>query len=250
MADRLKSQRRFNEAHAGTKGRVIRLKPSHPAVRHGRPLFNRSYHPDERPRVLVSGFNSKKIGKVVTKGRMKGFPIYTLTLEERRTCPRTCHHWADCYGNHMHFAKRIQYGPDLEVALDIDLALLQRNHPRGFLVRLHVLGDFYSTRYVDRWRRWLKAFPALHVFGYTAWPETTSIGSAVRQIAADHRGRFAVRHSLAPGRTPEDDPFWAVSVSTDMDGAITCPAQTGGTDCCATCALCWSTDRPIRFLDH
>jgi hypothetical protein len=28
------------------------------------------------------------------------------------------------------------------------------------------------------------------------------------------------------------------------------PAQTGKTDCCATCALCWHSDRTIAFLRH
>jgi len=32
--------------------------------------------------------------------------------------------------------------------------------------------------------------------------------------------------------------------------AIACPAQTGGTDCCATCALCWNSQRSISFRRH
>src|SRR5262249_24811065 len=35
----------------------------------------------------------------------------TLTLEERATCPTTCRHWRDCYGNKMHRAQRWQRGP-------------------------------------------------------------------------------------------------------------------------------------------
>jgi hypothetical protein len=31
---------------------------------------------------------------------------------------------------------------------------------------------------------------------------------------------------------------------------VVCPAQTGKTDCCATCALCWHSDRTIAFLRH
>ena len=36
---------------------------------------------------------------------------------------------------------------------------------------------------------------------------------------------------------------------TDPD-AILCPAQTGATDCCATCALCWHSPRSIAFRRH
>ena len=32
--------------------------------------------------------------------------------------------------------------------------------------------------------------------------------------------------------------------------AIICPAQTGATDCCATCALCWNSVRSIAFRRH
>ncbi len=50
---------------------------------------------------LKSGGNNRKIGGVILKGHWKGFPIYGLTLEERATCPTSCHHWRSCYGNRM-----------------------------------------------------------------------------------------------------------------------------------------------------
>ena len=31
--------------------------------------------------------------------------MYTVTLEERATCPKTCKHWYDCYGNTAHSPK-------------------------------------------------------------------------------------------------------------------------------------------------
>lgn len=33
-------------------------------------------------------------------------------------------------------------------------------------------------------------------------------------------------------------------------GAVVCPVQTERTDCCGTCALCWSTPKTIAFLRH
>ncbi len=36
----------------------------------------------------------------------------------------------------------------------------------------------------------------------------------------------------------------------DDPQSIPCPAQTGATDCCATCALCWQSDRSIAFKRH
>jgi hypothetical protein len=55
---------------------------------------SRVFDPDEVQRVLKDGHQSRKIGKFVTKGKMRGFPIFTLTLEERATCPRSCLAWA------------------------------------------------------------------------------------------------------------------------------------------------------------
>jgi hypothetical protein len=108
------------------------------------------------------------LGKKVRKGKYKGFPIVTLTLEERKTCPSSCAHWSDCYGNNMPFATRYDVGPEFENMLELELKELQRKYPNGFLVRLHILGDFYSVSYVAKWAKWLTMFPALHIYGYTA----------------------------------------------------------------------------------
>lgn len=229
-------------------GRGVVLGPLSPAYRHGRSLFpSRVFDVDEVHRVLKDGHQSRKIGAVVMKGHRRGWPIYTLTLEERATCPRDCAAWGICYGNNMQAAERIVAGDALVGALSRELAELQQRHAGGFLVRLHVLGDFYGVAYVDAWARALDAFPALHVFGFTARdPEADPIGIAIATQAALRWDRFAIRFSGRPGRHGasrllEDVP--------DPD-AIACPAQTGATDCCATCALCWQSDRSIGFRRH
>lgn len=216
-----------------------------PAWRYGRTIFaSRVFDPVEVARVLKDGHQSRKIGKFVTKGRRKGWPIFTLTLEERATCPRSCAAWGFCYGNSMQAAERISAGPELETALWRELEALQVLHPGGFMVRLHVLGDFYSAEYVDLWERALSAFPALHVFGFTARLEG-AIHERLWQLAGDQWERFAVRFSGLRG------PSMASQLRPDEDPeAIVCPAQTGATDCCATCALCWHSTKSIAFERH
>lgn len=236
--------RRHGSIAPGARG--VTLPAYHPAYSSGRTMFpSRVFDADEVDRVLKTGHQSRKIGKTVAKGHRKGWPIFTLTLEERATCPRTCEAWAGCYGNNMQAAERITPGHALEVALIGELAALQRKHPAGFMVRLHVLGDFYSTEYVALWAAAIEACPALHVFGFTARLPGTEIGDALWQLAGNHWARFAVRFSGMRGETmasqlvPDEDPM-----------AILCPAQTGATDCCATCALCWQSDRSIAFRRH
>jgi hypothetical protein len=159
---------------------------------------------------------------------------------------RSCELWNSCYGNRMPWSIRNVHGPALLVKLFAELLGLQDRNPIGFVVRLHVLGDFYSVEYVEFWRLALNAFPALRVFGYTARDD--EIGAALRQLSLDSWDRFAIRSS---GAKLADVPA-AIVVRTEADAgnAIVCPAQTGKTDCCATCGLCWHSKRPIAFIQH
>lgn len=239
------TQRRFDAVDA--RGSRFRMPDSHPALAEGRTLFRgRVYDAAAVPRLLVSGVNSGKIGKVVTKGRWRGFPIFTLTLEERKTCPRSCTEWRTCYGNSMNWARRVATGPEFERRLWAELSELQRRRPRGFVVRLHVLGDFYSTDYVELWAAALDAFPALRVFGYTARDPKSDIGWALREILGAEPARFAMRFS---GLDAPTDGSVVIERGAPTTHVI-CPAQTGGTDCCATCAFCWHSDRTVAFWRH
>ena len=240
-------QRRFlGRAHDERTAPLV-LKPHHPAYREGSTIYGATVRPAmEVERLLKSGEHSRKVGGEVTKGRWRGFPLVTLTLEERETCPRSCAQWASCFGNHMHMATRIADDGTLTRRLFGELAALNVRHPRGFGVRLHVLGDFYSLEYVAFWREMLELLPALHVFGFTARAPGEPIGDVLQAIRTDHRARFAVRTSGAGGGTGGAE---VVDRPEEATG-ILCPAQRDPHRCCATCALCWQSDRTITFLRH
>lgn len=161
----------------------------------------------------------------------------------------------------MPFARRWRHGPDLELRLEREVAALGRDHPGGFAVRLHSLGDFYSVRYVRMWRGLLESGTALHVFGYTARIDAMAdeVAYELALLVRDYWTRldvprFAVRFSNAPifarSTTTIESP-----VQKPVD-AVICPAQYVSTPaakkaaCCADCALCWDTDRRIAFLRH
>ena len=91
-----------------------------------------------------------------------------LTLEERATCPASCHAFDYCYGNSMHYARRVKHGTRFELRLIDEVAALADQHRQGFVIRLHVLGDFYSEHYAKVWTELLARVPALRVYGYTA----------------------------------------------------------------------------------
>lgn len=218
----------------------------------GRSVFYRNgvKAPDKKP--LVSGHSNAKIGRDVRKGRLfRGYWIYTLTLEERATCPRSCFHWDTCYGNNMPFAKRVDHTDHraLQQAI-VDQLYIELNKAgrAGVLVRLHALGDFFSVEYVRFWERLLEHWPRLAVFGYTAWKLNTEIGCEVARVKGRHGRRFAIRWS--DGWGAEDCAVPITFESDCPDNAFVCPEQTGRTAACATCGLCWNSTKNVAFLEH
>jgi hypothetical protein len=241
--------------------RVSNHNPNHPAFVEGRTFYpSRVRDASDVSMLLKPGAYSAKLGRSVEKGAWVGMPIFSLTLEERATCPRSCALWLSCYGNGMPLAARHAPGRSLVVRLRSELGALQHLHPKGFVVRLHVLGDFYSKEYVSQWLGFLDKYPALRVFGYTAWPRTSPIGSAIADLTSQLWDRFAIRWSSHPG--PQGTVVltkWSRAIADKVRreqmerNTVICPAQTGSTRSCASCGLCWSPaarDKTIAFILH
>lgn len=270
--------REFGSSEGAIRGEAIRLqlhsparpelvaglRPDHPALAERRSLFPKAVVDPPPPKswgaalnegghVLKSGANQRKLGSIVTKGAWRGMPIFSLSLEERATCPADCANWASCYANAMPFATRYRHGPQLERSLEADLAGLQHRFPAGFVVRCHLVGDFYSVEYLNLWSGWLDRFPALHVFGYTAWDWLTDIGAAVAVLAFQRWDRFAVRLSSREPGIMRAVTVWEVPDKRTSGSVIPCPAQTGGAKGCGECGLCWSPaarTKTIAFIAH
>lgn len=229
------------------------------AVQAGRSIFHRN---GVKPvsafkNLLVSGHSNVKIGRDVRKGLFKGYWIYTLSFEERASCPRTCHHWATCYGNNMPYAKRIDHRDLLtltdKLAAEIEHFTTMRSR-RGMLVRLHALGDFFSESYVWFWQAMLERFPTLACYGYTAHAPDSDIGRAIATVKRLYGRRFAIRWSN--GGLDADCTVPAQPGVEKVENAFICPEQMDLADAkgrailCATCALCWSTTKNVAFMEH
>lgn len=239
-------QRRDPRGPSHGKKRMFTMHEDSPAVLENRTRYPHMVGQHAWP-PLKSGYNNTKIGKTITKGRWAGMPIYTLTLEERATCG-PCAHKLDCYGNSMVYAARQKHGPELIDHLRLNLWELNEDKPDGFMVRLHVLGDFYSIEYVRSWMHWIDIFPALHIYGYTARQPHTPIGMEILKMMARYPDRVAMRFSDGGDKLD-----CTVSIEREEDApkdAIVCPAQTDKVACCATCALCWDTRKNIAFISH
>jgi hypothetical protein len=206
--------------------------------------------PSAMKSLLVSGHSNVKIGRDVRKGKLRGYWIFTLSLEERATCPRSCAHWSDCYGNNMPFAKRVDHtAADFLSWLEADLVReLATRGRRGVLVRLHALGDFYAPEYVSFWDRMLREHKNLALYGYTARMADTPIGTLLHELNQAYGHRCMIRFS--DGGYREMSTVGIVEESACPPGAFVCPEQTGKTLGCGTCGACWGTTKNVAFLAH
>lgn len=246
---KVKSARR-NASH-GKVGKPMTLRPDHKAIVGGATLFpNRVKTPDMSDMLFKSGKNNRKIGSHVTKGMWAGMPVYTLTLEERATCFTGCEHWADCYGNHMQWPTRWKAGPELERSITNQLDTLSRKHPGGYVIRLHVLGDFPTRQYVQVWAHAIEQHSALNVYGYTRWPKSSPQGKLIDFFNKEHPTRWRIRWSERGGEMGTTTTKDTTARGRVAEGVV-CPAQTEGDEVsCGSCGLCWNSSEPIVFINH
>jgi len=221
------------------------LSHDHKAIQNMTTLYQKNvFNPKTYKFNILKPSKNKKLGKKITKGRWKGMKFYTLALVERETCDPNCEHLEDCYGNNMPFAHRFIANKWLLIRMKPELDDLDRKHPLGYVIRLHILGDFYSVEYVQWWGEQLDNRPALKIYGYSRCHPGDPIGDAIKGLRDKHPDRFKIRFSNLL-----DDPLSANS-ETLTDKGITCPVQLEKTPSCGTCGLCWATPKPIRFLSH
>lgn len=196
--------------------------------------------------MLKPGANNKKLGAVVKTGPLTGAVMYSLSLEERKTCPRSCLLWNECYGNNMPFAHRYDHAhPSFQHHLARAVNEVCDTHKR-VLIRLHVLGDFFSTGYVAFWDDLLASRHELHLFGYTAHAQDSDIGGALHRMSVMYGWhRCAIRFSGldAPHRAANAD-------VNELADHFTCPEQLGRVKSCAACGACWNGDQSVRFIPH
>jgi hypothetical protein len=148
----------------------------------------------------------------------------------------------------MMFAHRIEHGPELEKRIKSEVEELCGTY-RGVIIRLHVLGDFYSEMYVMLWGQLLAKYSNLAIWGFTGHSPKSLIGKTIGWVRAKFGDRFAVRFSNAPKYK-----FSANSADLfkpEKNKSVICPEQTGATESCATCTICWAAkDMQVLFMTH
>lgn len=204
--------------------------------------------------VLKSMDANRKMGagtNIISKGKYRGLPAYQLTLIERETCPTSCLQWNTCYGNNCPFNIRHRPGEKLERALEKDVEVLAKKHPEGFLVRPHILGDYYSVEYVKVWEKLLDAYPNFYMYGTTHRRHGTDIGDAVAAMAHKHAKKCAI---LRSDKHRSDDPlkgaFSVFKGERPNPDVQVCLHQQGKAESCLSCGFCFTGKNDVQFLEH
>jgi len=223
----------------------MQLNPKHAAIVnsttiHPKYVFDAANYPHN----IIKKSSNKKLGKKITKGIWAGLPMYTLTLVERETCSDSCEHWLNCYMNNVAYAHRFKGNQALMDRMEKQLPDMASKHKRGFVIRLHIGGDFWSVAYVLWWAKMLRLYPLMRIYGYSRWHPDTAIGKALELLRNKYPDRFKLRFSNLTS-----DPLSANGEDMTSEG-ITCPVQINKTESCGTCGLCWTTKKSIRFLTH
>lgn len=188
---------------------------------------------------ILKPSTNKKLGKKVLKGKYKDYKFFTLTLVERETCPNDCIHWSDCYGNNMPFAHRMS-AKDEELLMKRIYNDLLNNTNKLLLIRLHILGDFFSVKYVKFWRKMLNTFNNIGLYGYTANNIKSSIplsrAIAKEIIKLNNNEHCHIRFSNDLNVSFSANSYDIVKPLKGV--SIVCPVQENKTANCGTCGLC------------
>ena len=201
---------------------------------------------------VIKNSTNPKLGKKVLKGIYKNYKFKTLTLVERETCPKDCFHWSDCYGNNMPFAHRFS-AKDEQLLMNRIYEDLLNSTNQLLLIRLHILGDFFSVKYVKFWRKMLNTFDNIALYGYTANNINSSIplsrAIAKEIIKLNNNEHCHIRFSNDLKASFSANSYDVVKPVKGV--SIVCPVQENKTANCGTCGLCWNQkDQQIIFKTH
>lgn len=234
----------------------MKVNPRHPAIIEGRTIFTNSVIKSDKL-MLKPGSNNRKLGFIITKGKYKGYPIFSLSLEERKTCPRDCIFWVNCYTNNMYLAQRYNHkDKSFYKILEENIKELNNKY-KGFIVRTHVSGDFFSVEYIKFWERMLNKYSGLNIFGYTAYKNGPRYRE-IQRLNNDYPNKFNVRTSgvnasFSTNSTNNMEPFvlYKNGKKKQVKGVV-CPEQTGKTKSCATCGLLCANRNveQVLFIPH
>ncbi|MCK4387794.1 MAG: hypothetical protein KAW00_03385 [Dehalococcoidia bacterium] len=175
----------------------------------------------------------------------------SFSLPVLKTCPGKTEFCSRlCYGLNGRFARqrvREIYQSNLEVSKQADFVErivreLLKTKPEAF--RLHVVGDFYSVEYVEKWLEIADRVPDIKFFGSTRSWRVPGLRDAVTRLR--DLPNVYLRASIDFSHLDKPSCSWGVwSIEGEGDP---CPHDYGLIENCITCKKCWQNkDSDIRL---
>jgi len=187
----------------------------------------------------------------VSKWNIKLGVLPSFSLPALKTCPGKTEFCSRlCYGLRGRFTrKRMReiYQSNLEASKQADFVErivygILKTGAEAF--RLHVVGDFYSVEYVEKWLEIAGRLPSVKFFGSTrSWrvPELRDIMERFRDLPNVHlRASLDFSHLDKPS---DSGRVWSIEGKGDP-----CPHDYSSVENCIACKKCWQTkDSNIRL---
>ncbi|MBA7647791.1 hypothetical protein ES703_55570 [subsurface metagenome] len=201
-------------------------------------LFGEAEVKRKKP-VQVSAWNSK-MG-----------PVPSFSLPVLRTCPGKTEFCSRlCYGlrgRFTHQRMREIYQNNLQASKQADFVervVLKISRTGAGVFRLHVVGDFYSVKYVEKWIEIANRLPDVNFFGSTRSWRVPRVRDAIERFR-DLQNVY-LRASIDPSHLDRPPSSWGVW-SIEGEGEP-CLHDYGWVKSCIACKKCWQTkDSDIRL---
>ncbi len=192
-----------------------------------------------------------KVKAQVSRQNVKVGVLPNFSLPVLKTCPgKTEFCGRLCYGLRGRLSQqkiRVLYERNLEASKQASFVrqivrAVLKTKPEAF--RLHVIGDFYSVEYVERWIEIANRLPDVKFFGSTRSWRVLRLRDAVtsfRDLPNVYlRASIDLTHLDRP---PCSWRVWSIEGEGDR-----CPHDYGLVENCVTCKKCWQTkDSDIRL---
>ena len=194
---------------------------------------------EERKPAQVSKWNTK----------LGVLPSFSLPVLE--TCPGKTEFCSRlCYGLNGRFARqrmREIYQNNLQAskqAAFVDRMVSEILKTEARVFRLHVVGDFYSVKYVEKWIEIANRLPGVKFFGSTRSWRVPRLRDAVERFR--DLPNVYLRASIDFSHLDRPPCSWGVwSIEGEGDP---CPHDYGLVENCISCMKCWQTpDSDIRL---
>ena len=181
---------------------------------------------------------------LISKGNLKTGTLPGFSLPVITTCPGKtpfCEHF--CYGLKGWFTmERIKQVNDerLDATLRddfVDIIVKEILKTKAPAFRLHVVGDFYTVEYVEKWIEIAKRLPDVIFFGSTRSWRCDFLSEVLKRFR--DLPNVYIKASIDP--SDDLDPFscgWRV---WSVEGVgLMCPHDYGLVENCAVCQRCWT----------